>query len=234
MVSPEGSPRARATLGYLRRQIGSGAWPVDSKIPTEPELAATLGVGRTTIREAVRSLANLGMLETAAGRGTFVRSRTPVSSVLASFVEDFELDDVLRFRRLLEVEAARQAALRRTDADVDRLREAHEAELAALAGIAPTTIERGKAPGQFHALVLEASGSPLMVGMYAGLISGIRRAQRVGALAQASPDETRVAEHAEVLAAIAEGDAEAAAAAMSTHVDRDLTIATRTQLRDPA
>ena len=67
-----GSDRARSTLAYLRRHITTGAWPVGSRIPIEPELTEQIGVGRSTVREAVRSLASIGMLETLPGRGTFV------------------------------------------------------------------------------------------------------------------------------------------------------------------
>ena len=82
-MQTSGSDRARTTVAYLRRRIISGDWPVGSRIPTESELMESLAVGRTTIREAVRSLATMGMLETAPSRGTFVRSRLPASSVLA-------------------------------------------------------------------------------------------------------------------------------------------------------
>ena len=57
-----GSDRARSTLAYLRRHITTGAWPVGSRIPIEPELTEQIGVGRSTVREAVRSLASIGML----------------------------------------------------------------------------------------------------------------------------------------------------------------------------
>lgn len=64
----------------VRQKITSGEWPINSKIPTEPELMRLLGVGKTTVREAVRSLASLGVLEPLPGIGTFVRSRMPVST----------------------------------------------------------------------------------------------------------------------------------------------------------
>lgn len=70
-----GSERARRTLTFLRQKITSGEWPINSKIPTEPELMRLLGVGKTTVREAARSLASLGILEPLPGIGTFVRSR---------------------------------------------------------------------------------------------------------------------------------------------------------------
>src|SRR5690625_7550642 len=115
MSSARGTERARTTLAYLRRQITTGQWQVGSRIPIEPELAEILGVGRSTVREAVRSLASIGMLETLPGRGTFVRSSTPTSSLLNEFLADFSLTEILSYRRALEVEAAQQAAIHRTE-----------------------------------------------------------------------------------------------------------------------
>src|SRR5690606_4825801 len=96
VVTSSGTERARRTLAYLRRKITTGEWAVGTRIPIEPELAETLGVGRSTIREAVRSLASIGMLETLPGRGTFVRSSTPTSAVLAEFLTAYTLEELDR------------------------------------------------------------------------------------------------------------------------------------------
>lgn len=216
-----GSERARRTYAYLREQIASGAWPVNGKIPTEPELSEILGVGRTTVREAVRSLANVGMLETLVGRGTFVRSRTPVSSLLADFVAEFELSDILGYRRALEIEAAQQAALHRTDEQLAALRTAFEADLTAEPGSA---VERGHAPGQFHFLVVEAADNRLMASLYAGVMAGLRGALRRGEVVHGTDTAQRHADHEAILTAIEAGDVAAAAHAMASHVDRDLQV----------
>ena len=92
-----GSDRARRTLGFLRHKISSGEWPINSKIPTEPELMRLIGVGKTTVREAVRSLASVGILEPMPGIGTFVRSRMPVSSVLVDYMSEFSVSDLLGY-----------------------------------------------------------------------------------------------------------------------------------------
>ncbi|MGW5612136.1 FadR/GntR family transcriptional regulator [Streptomyces sp. NPDC003753] len=55
--------------------ISSGEWPLDSRIPSEPALVEQQGVGRNTVREAVRALVHTGMLEARQGDGTYVRSR---------------------------------------------------------------------------------------------------------------------------------------------------------------
>ncbi len=221
MQQSSGSSRARHTLAYLKRAISSGEWPVNSKIPIETELMEMIGVGKTTIREAVRSLASVGMLETLPGRGTFVRSRAPVSAVLTDFFSDYDLEEILSYRRTLEVQAARLAATQRTQVDLDALHAAHARDVRRDAEH-PATLERGRMPGQFHSLVFEAAGNRLLRGLYAGVMASLRAAAERGAVVFVASEEDRNRDHASVLAAIEAGDADAAAAAMADHVDRDL------------
>ncbi|QXT64155.1 FadR/GntR family transcriptional regulator [Tessaracoccus palaemonis] len=213
-----GTARSQAVLRYLRQKIVSGEWPVNSKIPTEPELMDLLGVGRTTVRESVRTLANLGMLETMVSRGTFVRSQLPVSSVLAEFMAEYELTDVLGFRRALEVDAAWLAAQHRTPEQLESLRQA----VAADTDEADEAVERGETPGSFHHTLLETTGNPLMIAVYGGAMAGLR--ERLSADVTRETPEQRRADHAEILAAIEAQDAPAAAEAMIRHAKRDLVL----------
>jgi DNA-binding FadR family transcriptional regulator len=222
-----GTSLAQTTLAYLQGKISSGEWPVNSRIPTEPELMELIGVGRTTVREAVRSLANLGMLETLVSRGTFVRSRMPVSSVLADFIAHHALADLLGTRRALEVEGARLAALHATPALREALVAAHDADLPGRAACAGpgAGAERGRTPGQFHSVLLEASGNTLLAELYAGILVGVRAATDRGDLVHGASAEQRRADHGAVLDAVLRGDADGAAAAMAAHADRDLVPA---------
>ncbi|GAA1527128.1 FadR/GntR family transcriptional regulator [Nocardioides humi] len=212
-----GSDRARETVRRLQADITSGRWPVNGKIPTEAELAAELGVGRSTVREAVRSLAHLGMLEPAPGRGTFVRSLNPVRSVLTDFAAEHSWEDLLMVRRALEVQAAELAA-ELADADgVDRLRAAHEADLAASDGS-----ERGRTPGQFHALLVDLSGNRLLSELYSGLMAALRRGIESGALHIGQDEQERHDAHAGLLEAIAAGRVREAGELAGTHACRDI------------
>jgi len=222
-TTERGSPRSQLALEFLRQKVTSGEWPVNSRIPTEPELMELIGVGRGTVREAVRSLANLGMLETMVSRGTYVRSRLPVSNVLAEFVAGYELTDILGFRRALEVEGAQQAALLRTDAQLAALRAAVDAD-ACVPGAEPGAVERGRLPGQFHHLLIECTGNRLMSGLYAGVMVGLRAAMDRGEVVHAAPLADRHADHVAILAAVEARDASAAAHAMVEHAERDLIL----------
>lgn len=219
MNSGLGSERSRETLRRIRENITSGKWPLNSKIPTETELMNELGVGRSTVREAVRSLANLGMLEPAPHRGTFVRSRSPVSFVLADFVAEHDVEDVLAVRRALEIEASQSAALNRTDDQLERLAAAHEKDIRR--DCSPL-IERGHTPGQFHGLIFEAAGNQLLTDLYGGVMSGIRGLIRDGLVVSGATDSVRQADHAKLLEAITDGDPVEAAHAAAEHADRDL------------
>src|SRR5919198_5010069 len=72
-------PLVELVAAQLREQVASGAWPVGSRLPTEAELGRQLQVGRSTLREAVRVLVHVGLLETRQGAGTFVRAAVPAS-----------------------------------------------------------------------------------------------------------------------------------------------------------
>lgn len=214
-----GSERARETVRRLQADITSGRWPVNSRIPTEAELAAELGVGRSTIREAVRSLAHLGMLEPAPGRGTFVRSLSPVSGVLADFAAAHSWSDLLAVRKALEVQAAALAAQQADAAAIERLRAAHESD-----SDVDGSVERGQAPGQFHSLLVEMSGNRLLAELYAALVRALRGGILRGAVSSDQSAGARRGDHAALLAAIAAGNPAAAAAVASSHADRDLVV----------
>lgn len=213
-----GSARARETVQRLQRDIMAGRWPVNGKIPTEGELAEELGVGRSTIREAVRSLAYLGMLEPSPGRGTFVRSLGPVRGVLADFAAEHSWVDVLHIRRMLEIQAAELAVLRATDEALDRVQEAHDAEVAGEG-----------APGRFHALIIDIAENLVLAELYNGLSAALRRAmddgtsiEDAGAVRLAKSVQASLDEHAALIAALRTRNLLAAVSLAAEHACHDL------------
>ncbi|QDB79102.1 FadR family transcriptional regulator [Georgenia wutianyii] len=226
-TTTNGTERARTTLAYLRRQITTGEWEVGARIPIEPELAETLGVGRSTIREAVRSLASIGMLETLPGRGTFVRSSTPTSAVLTEFLTAYTLEELLSYRRALEVEAAQQAALHRTPEDVAAL-EAAVAEHVARSHCPAFGSAEGTArlAARFHYLLFDAARNRLLASLYAGINERLATPGHVERLTHASDARTMQAEHERIVDAVRRGDFIDAVHAMADHMDNDLVIIT--------
>src|SRR5919204_2325292 len=118
-------------IEQMRELVASGEWPLGQRIPPETELVTALGVGRNTVREAVRALAHAGLLEVRQGDGTFVRATSELSGAVRRLCGS-ELRQVLEVRRALEVEGARLAATRRTEADVRNLETALTARDAAI------------------------------------------------------------------------------------------------------
>lgn len=227
MPPTSGTERARNTLAYLRRQITTGEWAVGSRIPIEPELAESLTVGRSTIREAVRSLASIGMLETLPGRGTFVRSSTPTSSILSEFLTAYTLEELLSYRRALEVEAAQQAALHRTDEDVAALQAAIATPLqiahCPAHGDAESTSELAS---RFHYLLFDAAKNRLLASLYAGITEKLNVPENRERLVHAGDAATMQEEHERIVDAVRRADFIDAVHAMADHMDNDLVIVT--------
>ncbi len=230
-----GSERARSTLAYLRRHISTGAWPVGSRIPIEPELAEQIGVGRSTVREAVRSLASIGMLETLPGRGTFVRSSAPTSTLLNEFLNDFTLEEILSYRRALEIEAAQQAALHRSDEDLVALeRAALEEKGCTRCPVLLNGSESSAFDSTFHRLLFDAAKNRLLASLYAGTNDQLRTPAHRGRLANVATASEMERDHARVLDAIRRRDFIDAVHSMADHVDHDVVIVNDRQEVVPA
>jgi DNA-binding FadR family transcriptional regulator len=158
-------------IDQMRGAISSGEWPVGRRIPPEPELVQALGVGRNTVREAVRALSHAGLLEVRQGDGTFVRATSEISGAVRRLCGS-ELREVLQVRRTLEVEGARLAATHRTDDDLRKLTTLlAERDAAMAAKNWERMIEHDAA---FHGLLVQASHNTLLTELYRGLNETVR------------------------------------------------------------
>jgi DNA-binding FadR family transcriptional regulator len=153
-------------IEQLRTSVSSGEWPVNAKIPTEPELVEALGVGRNTVREAIRALAHSGIFEVRQGDGTYVRATSEVSGALQRLCGS-ALREVLQVRRCLEVEGARLAATTRTEQDLAELR-----ALLSRRDVASDD-EFAHADTEFHLAAVRASHNTVLIELYRGLTEAI-------------------------------------------------------------
>jgi DNA-binding FadR family transcriptional regulator len=109
-------------IQQLQENILLAHYKPGEKLPPEPQLMAELGVGRSTLREAVKVLANAGLLEVRHGEGTFVSAHPAASSEpLDRKLKRASLLEVFEVKRMLEIEIAGRAAANRTDEDVREL-----------------------------------------------------------------------------------------------------------------
>ncbi|WP_073950405.1 FadR/GntR family transcriptional regulator [Streptomyces kebangsaanensis] len=159
-------------IARLRRQITSGAWPVGSRIPSEPELVEQLGVARNTVREAVRALVYTGLLDIRHGSGTYVRATSELAGVMRGRFAEAAAEDVTEVRGALEARAARLAAVRRTPDDLQRLDAAlAQREQAWSSGDRVAFVN---ADAAFHLAVVAASHNMVLVELHADLGEVIR------------------------------------------------------------
>ncbi|MFG3507246.1 FadR/GntR family transcriptional regulator [Streptomyces sp. NPDC047821] len=193
-----------AVVEQLRAQLTDGAWAVGDRIPTEHELAEQLGVGRNTVREAVRVLVHAGLLESRQGNGTFVRSTADPAAVLRTVRAAGALD-VLELRIALETEAARLAALRRDTHDLLRLR-------AALATLREEGDRDADADLAFHRAVVEATHNAAFTEVYQFFSAQVHESL-VASLGDHEMPAIDLDAHEALVVAVEAGDPEAAGAA---------------------
>jgi DNA-binding FadR family transcriptional regulator len=206
LVTPRRTGLVEQVIDQLRAAIASGEWPVGTRIPAESELVAALDVGRNTVREAVRALAHAGLLDVRQGEGTFVRATTELSGALRKLCGT-ELREALEVRLVLEVDAARLAAIRRTDADLAELRVALAARNDAVRG---RDVERAvRTDADFHLAVVRCAHNTLLAELYRGIAEVVARS--VAATLPPDMDKQDQISHDGLVEAIAERDVERAA-----------------------
>ena len=225
-------------VGSLGDSIRTGNLQPGSKLPTEAEIMVRFDVSRTVVREALSKLQASGMVETRHGIGTFV-SQPDRSGNFKIAAQDFatvaDVIAVLELRISLETEAAGLAAQRRTDANLDAMRSALQGFL--------ESIERDSdavpPDFQFHVEVARATGNQHFADLMTYLGAMIIPRTRVNTPRNAPEGRLsylqRVnSEHESIFVAIRNRDAEAARAAMRTHLGNSRERLRKTQLPDAA
>jgi GntR family transcriptional regulator, transcriptional repressor for pyruvate dehydrogenase complex len=208
---PLGSEIARRLLDYLL----SGAVPPGGRIPSERQLAESLGVNRPAVREAIRALGFLGLLEVRQGSGTYFRG--PDQELLLRLFEwtllfgDGKARDLLETRADLEIIASGRAAERRREDDV--------VALGALLERMRVSDQAGfpDADLAFHAKIAELAGNVVLEDMLASIRAVIRGWVERN-IAAAGTTSIAYRDHVPICRAIAAGDPEAARTAMAAHM----------------
>ncbi len=201
----------------IKDMILGGELSPGDRLPPEKELSEQLGLSRSSLREAVKALELIRVLDVRRGDGTYVTSLEPqlLHDSVAFMVElhaDSSVIELLEVRRILESSAAFIAAGRITTEQVASLgTEIDEVD--------PTSVEDLLEHDlRFHGIIAEAAGNAYLAGLLSGLNGRTVRARIWRALTQQNAVERTLAEHRAIAAALQSGDAELARAATMVHI----------------
>jgi DNA-binding FadR family transcriptional regulator len=157
----------------LQKQISSGLYKVGEKLPTEPQLMSHFGVGRSTIREAIKLLSNLGLLNVQQGLGTFVERQTPANEPLEQRLKRADVQELLEVRQILEFRIAELAAIKRTAKDIANMeRLLEERKVTGASGELNKCIE---ADIRFHNAIAEATHNEILFELYKSASSQLEK-----------------------------------------------------------
>ena len=215
---------SQETASRIEEILRQGEFRPGDRLPGERELAKRLRVGRTSVREAIRRLETLGIVECRQGLGTFVQdpsSGTIRASLAPHILADEQVrDKVFELRMIIEVEAAARAAESASDHQIDRLQALkEEVEICSARrdheGIVIADFE-------FHREILNATGNEIMVNLMDGIMDLLRDMRRIGAtISELVPE--RIESHRSIVRAIENRDSEAARRAMKVHLENVYT-----------
>jgi GntR family transcriptional regulator, transcriptional repressor for pyruvate dehydrogenase complex len=202
----------------IKAKIAAGELAPGQRLPTERDLAAELGLSRSSMREAIRALTAMGVLETRHGAGIYMTRLEPgdlleTFGVVAEISRGVNLLHLVQVRKILEPAAAAAAAARIDDEGLARLR----AEMAAM--------ERGTTAEQivghdleFHRIITEAAANPVLSAILGGLNSRTFRARVWRGHREEGVFPSTFHEHDRIYLALTERDPDGARIAAAAHI----------------
>lgn len=202
----------------IKDMIISGELSPGGRLPPEKELGERLGLSRSSLREAVKALEVIRVLDVRRGDGTYVTSLEPhLLQEAMSFVVDLHDDasvlDIFAVRRILEPNAVSLAAAHMTPEIAERL----SGMVDAVDG--STSVEDLVAHDlEFHRAIVDAAGNAYLSSLIDGLSSQTIRARVWRGLTQENSVARTLAEHRSIVDALARGDAELAQALTTVHI----------------
>lgn len=211
-----------AVTDRIISQIQEGRYRAGDRLPTERELAEQLGVGRTSVREGLRFLEKLGVLEIRQGMGTVVRSLSlgevfehlvPVQTIIE--LPDRDVRDIMHVRRVLEAESAQLAAQHATDRQLGRLEEL----LHGMAASLEKPRDYLEMDLEFHVVVAEAASNPVLAQLV-NLIRDIYTRYFEIVLRDPEMNKTSLGFHRRLYAALRDHDADAARQHILAHLSQ--------------
>lgn len=188
------------------------------KLPSERELSELLGAGRSSVREALRALELLGLIETRRGEGTFLKNyrHNRLIDILGFFIlqDAKSKKDLVEMRKILEIDAVRLACRRAS--------EKHFEEMERILAVFEERVERGEVPTeedyQFHRIICRSSRNSILHRIWAPLVE-YSNSVRVDSLSREGRARAALVEHREIMEAIRAGDEKLAVERMKRHLE---------------
>lgn len=192
---------------HILESIKEGAYQPGARLPTEPELARQLGVGRTSVREGVGQLRMLGVVEVRRGVGTFVSEADRANAQVAfhhwTATNQYRILDIFEVRMSLEAAAASLAAQRVSEDDLVALTESAQAHLRAHINQDPDAlVETDQA---FHDALMRASSNEALYRLYGGLTPELVEYRRKSLVLDGASERSS-RDHLAIVAAIRQRD----------------------------
>jgi len=214
-------PLPQVVLDQFRQLIADGHLQPGERLPSEIELAERFGVGRSSIREAMRALQLLGVIEVIQGKGTFVREPgiLPLLSDWSQVGQMSILSEVMEARQYIEVILVQMAAERATEEDIELLRKAIQHSKESL----PNLESNSRAGVDFHLALADAAHNQILALMYRTIhdlfLETARRTRLTPGIAL-----DRLRDHERIVQAVVDRDPETAAQVMQEHLAKAYRI----------
>jgi GntR family transcriptional repressor for pyruvate dehydrogenase complex len=207
-------------IDRIRGLVASGEWGPGTRLPREVDLAAQLGLSRSSLREAVRALSLVRVLEVRQGDGTYVSSLAPdllleSTRMATDLLPGRAVLELFEVRRLLEPAAAALAAQRLDAAG----REALKRELDRMYAAGADVEELVDADAAFHRVLGAAPGNAVLRSLLESISSRTVRARLWHGIADREALDLARAEHTRIYEAIVAGDPELARSAVLLHIE---------------
>ena len=206
---------ADVVITRLKEMINTGLLKPGDKLPAERKMAADFGVGRTQIREALHKLEFYGIIKTLPQSGSVINGLdiTTLNGLISDVLDlqQYDFYSLVETRLVLELNAIKLCAERRTDLDIEKLKLAHQNLIDNF-----DAIDRVSYDFAFHRAIAEGSHNPVIKAMLMIVIPDILSIYQRDRIC--APNKTLIDEHAQMIDAIVQKDVERAAGLMLQHL----------------
>jgi GntR family transcriptional repressor for pyruvate dehydrogenase complex len=206
-------------INEIIQHIKSGELKPGNKLPTERDMSQMFGVGRSSIREAIKALVLSGYLESSQGKGTFIRKDLPISDMTLSNLQHTlaaeQIIELMELREILECNAVKLAAERANSEDIRRIKEALKRMQDCKADF-----KKFYAPDfDFHVAIAEATHNEMICETMKQIIEKSHESYEKFMPDRLCPPEQAILTAKQIVSCIEDREAEKASQCMKAHLD---------------